>query len=121
MDAASSVIPVDLPGIEEKDGLPVEAFAKVQEIFNSVDWLDSNADVAMNVLQQIKASNILQTETSSPQKSKQGSKLSESTLEEVEANSKIMEETGNHTPTNQAKQAISLINHLPADAIAAGK
>ncbi|XP_043695174.1 formin-like protein 18 [Telopea speciosissima] len=60
MDAAASLITVDLPGVEEKDGLPIEAFAKVQEIFNSVDWLDPKADVALNVLQQISVSNILQ-------------------------------------------------------------
>ncbi|GFZ03416.1 actin binding protein [Actinidia rufa] len=45
MDAAASVVPVDLSCFEEKDGLPVEAFAKVQEIFSSVDWsnaLESN-------------------------------------------------------------------------------
>ncbi|CAL0323150.1 unnamed protein product [Lupinus luteus] len=58
MDASSSVIPIDLPCIEEKEGLPVEAFAKVKEMFNNVDWLDSNTEVA-NVLQQITASNIL--------------------------------------------------------------
>jgi hypothetical protein len=60
IDAATSLVPIDLPGIEEKEGLPVEAFAKVQEIFSNVDWLDPKADAALNVLQQITASNILQ-------------------------------------------------------------
>ncbi|XP_042507559.1 formin-like protein 18 isoform X2 [Macadamia integrifolia] len=60
MDAAASLITVDLPGVEEKDGLPIEAFAKVQEIFNSVDWSDSKADVALNVLQHLTVSHILQ-------------------------------------------------------------
>ena len=32
MDAAASVVTVDLSCFEEKDGLPVEAFAKVHEI-----------------------------------------------------------------------------------------
>ncbi|XP_019447579.1 PREDICTED: formin-like protein 18 isoform X1 [Lupinus angustifolius] len=58
MEASSSVIPMGMPCIEEKEGLPVEAFAKVKEMFNNVDWLDSNTEVA-NVLQQITASNIL--------------------------------------------------------------
>ncbi|KAJ7958495.1 Formin-like protein [Quillaja saponaria] len=49
---------VDLHRIEEKEGLPVETFAKVQEIFSNVDWIDSKTEVA-NVLQQITASNIL--------------------------------------------------------------
>lgn len=69
MDAAASVIPVDLSCFEEKDGLPVEAFAKVQEIFNSVDWLSPKGDAALNVLQQITAATMMQEklESSSPQ------------------------------------------------------
>ncbi|GAB2250749.1 hypothetical protein Droror1_Dr00016999 [Drosera rotundifolia] len=60
MDSAPSTIPVELPpGMEEKEGLPVEAFAKVQELFSSVDWLDPKADMALNVLQQITVSSIL--------------------------------------------------------------
>ncbi|XP_028782655.1 formin-like protein 18 [Neltuma alba] len=59
MDASSSVISIDMPRIEDKEGLPIEAFAKVQEIFSNVDWLDSKTEV-VNVLQQITASNKLQ-------------------------------------------------------------
>lgn len=58
MDTSSSVISIDMPRIEDKEGLPIEAFARVQEIFNNVDWLDSRTEVA-NVLQQISASNML--------------------------------------------------------------
>ncbi|OVA09231.1 Tensin phosphatase [Macleaya cordata] len=60
MDTGASLITVELPSYDEKDGLPMEAFSKVQEIFSSVDWLDPKADVALNVLQKITASNILQ-------------------------------------------------------------
>ncbi|XP_022756331.1 formin-like protein 13 [Durio zibethinus] len=60
MDAASSIISMDFSCFEEKEGLPMEAFAKVQEIFCNVDWLDPRADVAFNMLQQIGASNIVQ-------------------------------------------------------------
>ncbi|KAF2310461.1 hypothetical protein GH714_011311 [Hevea brasiliensis] len=60
VDATNSVAAVDFSGFEEKEGLPMEAFAKVREIFSSVDWLDSKADVARNVLQQISASNVVQ-------------------------------------------------------------
>lgn len=56
MDAAASRVPVDLSFLEEKDGLPMEAFAKVQEIFNSVDWLAPNKDAALDVIQQITGS-----------------------------------------------------------------
>ncbi|GLT85364.1 hypothetical protein SLE2022_035550 [Rubroshorea leprosula] len=59
MDAASSIIAVDFPCFEEKEGLPMEAFARVHEIFNHVDWTDHRADAARNVLQQISASNIV--------------------------------------------------------------
>ncbi|XP_044462926.1 formin-like protein 18 isoform X2 [Mangifera indica] len=85
MDAASSLISFDLPGIEEKDGLPIEAFAKVQEIFNNVDWLDPKADLALSVLQHITPSSIRQEKldvglSQSPSK---GSDSLESTLEKV--------------------------------------
>ncbi|GAB4836784.1 hypothetical protein Ancab_001697 [Ancistrocladus abbreviatus] len=75
MDSESSLIAVDLPPLEEKEGLPVEAFAKVQEIFNSVDWLDPKADVALNVLQQITSSSILREklEMASSQRAETGS------------------------------------------------
>ncbi|WOH01130.1 hypothetical protein DCAR_0520511 [Daucus carota subsp. sativus] len=51
MDASASVVPVDLSCFEEKDGLPVEAFAKVQEIFNSVDWLVPKKDATLDAIQ----------------------------------------------------------------------
>eukprot|EP00257_Ricinus_communis_P023242 XP_015583170.1 formin-like protein 18 [Ricinus communis] len=60
MDAADSVVAVDFPGLEEKEGLLEEAFVKVHEIFNSDDWSGSQADSAINVLQHIGASNIVQ-------------------------------------------------------------
>ncbi|RVX19714.1 Formin-like protein 18 [Vitis vinifera] len=50
MDSGNSLITIDLEGVEEKDGLPMEAFAKVQEIFSNVDWLDPKTDVAFNEL-----------------------------------------------------------------------
>ncbi|MCL7047583.1 hypothetical protein MKW94_030899 [Papaver nudicaule] len=59
MDAVSSLITMESPSYEGKDGLPMEAFSKVQEIFSGVDWLDPKADVALNVLEKIKASNFL--------------------------------------------------------------
>ncbi|KAK3020876.1 hypothetical protein RJ639_046273 [Escallonia herrerae] len=64
MDSASSVISDDFLGIVEKKGLPVEAFAKVQEIFNNVDWLDPKADVALNMLHQTTGLRIIQEKSS---------------------------------------------------------
>nr|DAD45247.1 TPA_asm: hypothetical protein HUJ06_003478 [Nelumbo nucifera] len=61
MDTAASPSAMDLPCFEENEGLPMEAFAKVQEIFNNTDWLDPKADsAAINLLWQRSLSNILQ-------------------------------------------------------------
>ncbi|CAK9329731.1 unnamed protein product [Citrullus colocynthis] len=59
MDAGTCTVANDILCIEE-EGLPIEAFAKVQEIFSHVDWLDPKADVALNVLHQMNALNIAQ-------------------------------------------------------------
>ncbi|KAL2249563.1 formin-like protein 13 isoform X2 [Sesamum indicum] len=59
IDTASSVVPVDRSCFEEKDGLPEEAFAKVQEMFNSVDWLVPKGDAAVEALQNLALSNIV--------------------------------------------------------------
>ncbi|KAK4344418.1 hypothetical protein RND71_037512 [Anisodus tanguticus] len=51
MDAAASVVPVDLSCFEKKVDLPMEAFAKVQEIVNSADSLNQKDDTPVKVLQ----------------------------------------------------------------------
>lgn len=56
MDAAASVTSMDNFCFEEKEGLPIEAFSKVQEMFSNVDWLDPRSDAAYNMLQQMGAS-----------------------------------------------------------------
>uniref|UniRef100_A0A803QB16 Formin-like protein n=1 Tax=Cannabis sativa TaxID=3483 RepID=A0A803QB16_CANSA len=56
MDAATSIIRRSVSLFEEKEGLPEEAFAKVQEFFSHVDWLDLRADAALNALQQMSVS-----------------------------------------------------------------
>lgn len=93
MDAAGPPISIDMTGFEEKEGLPVEAFAKVQEIFSNVDWLDPNADAALNVIQQITASNILQEslEAASVLTAETGSSLQDSTLEKLKSESSASE------------------------------
>ncbi|XP_024965706.1 formin-like protein 18 [Cynara cardunculus var. scolymus] len=58
MDAAASAIPVDLSCFEE-EGLPIEAFSKVQEMFSSVDWLVPKSDAALNRLTQMALSDIV--------------------------------------------------------------
>ncbi|TXG60766.1 hypothetical protein EZV62_012129 [Acer yangbiense] len=58
MDAAASIVPVDISCFDE-EGLPIEAFAKVQEIFSHVDWLDHKTDVAFNMLHHLSVSTML--------------------------------------------------------------
>ncbi|KAF7838152.1 formin-like protein 13 [Senna tora] len=79
MDAAAAVIADGTSCFGEKEGLPVEAFAKVQEIFNHVDWLNPKADVALNVLQQMSATAIIhdKLDASSAQHADTGSLLHE--------------------------------------------
>ncbi|XWS17870.1 hypothetical protein CRYUN_Cryun33cG0105600 [Craigia yunnanensis] len=83
MDVATSVISIDLLGIEEKDGLAMETFAKVQEIFSNVDWLSPKADVA-NMLQHNSVSNKLQEnfETGSPKEMERASVLHDDKVKE---------------------------------------
>ncbi|XP_010539139.1 PREDICTED: formin-like protein 13 [Tarenaya hassleriana] len=62
MDAASSVALMDFSLLEEKDGLPIEAFSKVHEIFNQVDWVDQT-DATRNMLQHLAIANAVQEKT----------------------------------------------------------
>ncbi|XP_038993945.1 formin-like protein 13 [Hibiscus syriacus] len=64
-DAASSVTPTDAFCYEEKEGVPIEAFSKVQEMFSNLDWLDSKSGATYNMLQQIGALNISQEKSDS--------------------------------------------------------
>ncbi|KAL4285242.1 hypothetical protein GQ457_16G000460 [Hibiscus cannabinus] len=56
MDVRTSAFSTGLPGVEEKGGLPMEAFGKVQEIFSNGDWLSPTTDAA-HILQRIPVSN----------------------------------------------------------------
>ncbi|KAJ0248169.1 Formin-like protein 18 [Hirschfeldia incana] len=91
MGAGKNHVSVDLPDMEEIDGLPMEAFAKVQEIFSDGEWLDPNSDVAVTVFNQITAANILQEslDSGSP-RSPDSRSLLESALEKVREKTKLM-------------------------------
>ncbi|KAF3773673.1 Formin-like protein 6 [Nymphaea thermarum] len=60
MDTGSTFSTVDATGVEEKEGLPMEAFDNAQEIFNSVDWLDEKGDAVVCMPSQTKPSNVFQ-------------------------------------------------------------
>ncbi|KAJ6383069.1 hypothetical protein OIU77_031485 [Salix suchowensis] len=105
MDSATSIAAIDLPGLEEKDGLPMEAFARVHEIFSNVDWPDTKTDVLM-------AENL----DSSPQMAEIGSVLMESTLVKVQEKSKLKEsenKTRNPTSITPMKQSMPSIKSSP--------
>ncbi|KAE9604519.1 putative C2 domain, formin, FH2 domain, protein-tyrosine phosphatase [Lupinus albus] len=57
MDVATAVPENGTSWFEEKEGLPVEAFSKAQEIFSNGDWMSPREDPA---LQQRRASDIMQ-------------------------------------------------------------
>ncbi|XP_062163560.1 formin-like protein 18 isoform X2 [Alnus glutinosa] len=114
IDAATSLVPIDLPGIEEKEGLPVEAFSKVQEIFSNVDWLDPKADAALNVLQQITASNVLQErlDTFSMCAAETGSLLPDSTPEKLKSETNASEDNIRSPSSMAVLQQIKSSNAL---------
>ncbi|XP_071724907.1 formin-like protein 18 [Rutidosis leptorrhynchoides] len=58
MDTTASLVPLDLSCFEE-EGLPMEAFSKVQDMFSSVDWLVPKSDDALNRLHQMPLSDIV--------------------------------------------------------------
>ncbi|XP_062195835.1 formin-like protein 6 isoform X2 [Phragmites australis] len=60
MDTANQLDPMEVAGIGEKEGLPVEAFAKVQEMFSNVDWLDPTGDAAVQLFQRLTSSENIQ-------------------------------------------------------------
>ncbi|XP_056174434.1 formin-like protein 14 isoform X2 [Syzygium oleosum] len=45
--------PITVLNGEEKGGLPLEAFSRVQELFSGVEWVDSNDDAALWLLKQL--------------------------------------------------------------------
>lgn len=97
MDAAAAVIADGISCFAEKEGLPIEAFAKVQEIFNHVDWLTPKSDVALNVLQQMSSSAIIQD------------KMDASSAHHADTES-LMHKTGLKVPQgkkNEAKPSLS--------------
>lgn len=45
--------PITVLNGEEKGGLPLEAFSRVQELFNGVEWVDNSDDAALWLLKQL--------------------------------------------------------------------
>ncbi|XP_047972257.1 formin-like protein 18 [Salvia hispanica] len=60
MDSTSSIVMLDSPPSQEIEGLPIEAFSQVHDIFNDLDWGDTEIDNAINIIQQMTVSSILE-------------------------------------------------------------
>ena len=56
MEAATSTVTAKSLCFEEKEGLPVEAFAKIQEFFSHVDWLESKTDASQSMIIEVPVS-----------------------------------------------------------------
>ncbi|CAN1811952.1 Formin-like protein 13 [Linum perenne] len=112
VDANASVISMDFSSPEEKDGLPVEAFAKVHEIFSNVDWSAPNADVTFSMLQQMKAQSFrhLDSPDSLTPTGLVGSECQDS-QRKIEVSSQSNAETGNtsHSSTPQLQPGMASI------------
>ncbi|EEF46880.1 formin-like protein 18 isoform X2 [Ricinus communis] len=86
MHSTSSLATVDLLGLEEKGGLPEDAFAKVQEFFSNVDLLEPESDLTLNLLQQF--SRLQENlEIDSSQRVEIDRVMPESTIEKVQGKS----------------------------------
>ncbi|XP_047329666.1 formin-like protein 18 [Impatiens glandulifera] len=88
MNAVSSLVATNFPVIEENKDLPIEAFAKVQEIFSNVDWLDPNKDVALNMIQKISILQDRLEDSCSPQNASEKNMLKGPSSEEVKGKPK---------------------------------
>ncbi|KAI3850609.1 hypothetical protein MKX03_011428 [Papaver bracteatum] len=102
MDAVSSLITMESPSYEGKDGLPMEAFSKVQEIFNGVDWLDPKVDVALNVLEKIKALDKLEPVTSVALQKKSTDDLPPDTTPDIQEKLKLQLESVSKSSTSMS-------------------
>lgn len=114
MDNAASVVPVDISCFEEKDGLPVEAFAKVQEIFSSVDWLDPKGDAGVEVLQHLTASNKPIEAYSHAEKSKVNQSLEALKVASLSNSPKYLtSQNKSHLQATATPHQLSIENTLP--------
>lgn len=86
MDSSSSFVELEFSSIEGIEGLPIEAFPRVQDIFNDLDWGDSEREHALNIIQEITVSSILEekhelTSSSSARRTENGTQSLNDELE----------------------------------------
>ncbi|XP_051151379.1 formin-like protein 6 [Andrographis paniculata] len=59
LDASSAIVGLDSPGVQDIEGLPIEAFSELQDMFGLLEVMGSKTDIAQNVIQQMTATAIL--------------------------------------------------------------
>nr|KJB55085.1 hypothetical protein B456_009G062500 [Gossypium raimondii] len=102
IDVAPSAISIDFPDIEEKNGLSIDDFAKVQEIFSRVDYTD-----VANMLQE-------NLKTGCPKSKEIASVLHDDKVEE-KSNSEAPEHVTT-SPTSDALEKQSICSFQSSDA-----
>ncbi|GAU17687.1 hypothetical protein TSUD_07490 [Trifolium subterraneum] len=121
MEASSfSVFSIDLPRIEEKEVLPVEAFAKVKEIVSQVEWLDSKSGLA-NLIQRITASNILLERYHGGAPGSPSALLAESLSGRFKFDSKTQNETNNRLRLSEDVSKNNMIESLKTEELSEEK
>lgn len=111
MDATASILPENLSDFEDKGGLPMEAFAKIQEIFSSADWLAPKADAALNVLHQVTSPNIVQRKFDSDSNH---SMESGNSLHEIRSSANYLEKQKlSNLENNASNQFVTILKPSP--------
>lgn len=105
LDATSSIVMPDSPGTQVIEGLPIEAFSQVHDIFNDLDWGD-----AINIIQQMTVESILdeKLDFSGISSSRNGSWQDFSQTGRVEH----VEDNGGESLINGSKEAKSEVGSL---------
>ena len=117
MDTADELDPMDVAGIGEKDGLPIEAFAKVQEMFSIVDWLDPKGDAAVQFFQRLTTYENIQMRQGLVSPSKKGSIIRKE-IGQLELGSPTKNESDNaRNRSSNAEHATVYMNKQDCDAI----
>uniref|UniRef100_A0ACD5ZPF8 Uncharacterized protein n=1 Tax=Avena sativa TaxID=4498 RepID=A0ACD5ZPF8_AVESA len=112
MDTADELDIMEVAGIGEKEGLPIEAFAKVQEMFSIVDWLDPKGDAAVQFFQRLTTYENIQMRKGLVSPSKQGSFIRKE-IGKLELGSPTKNEYDNarNKPSNTQHSAVYMNKH----------
>ncbi|XP_047044636.1 formin-like protein 6 [Lolium rigidum] len=115
MDTPDELDPMEMmAGIGEKEGLPIEAFAKVQEMFSIVDWLDPKGDAAAQFFQRLTTYENIQMRQGLVSPSNKGS-IVRKEIGQLELRSPTRNETG--IARNKSEHSAVYMNKQDCDGI----